>query len=47
MHRHTRQEGSALILLLVIMATLAIVSVSLTMVVVNQMGATAMERSSK
>ena len=41
MQRHTSQRGAALILLFGITAALAILTVSLVMLVVNQQGATA------
>ena len=45
MHQHTSQRGAALILLLGITATLAILSTTLVFVLVNQQRATANERS--
>ena len=47
MHRHTSQRGAALILLLGITATLAILASTLTMVIINQQRATATTRSEK
>ena len=47
MHRHTSQRGAALILLLGITATLAILSSTLVFVIMNQQRATAAVRSSK
>jgi Tfp pilus assembly protein PilX len=47
MHRHTSQRGAALILLLGITATLAILSATLVFVIQNQQRATANERSGK
>ena len=47
MHRHQSQRGAALILLLGIIATLAILSATLVFVIVNQQRATANVRSKK
>ena len=47
MKRHRGQRGAALILLLGIMAALAVFAASLVMVLANQQGATAAERSRK
>jgi hypothetical protein len=47
MQRHSGERGYALILLLGIIATLLILSVSLVMVLGNEQGSTAMERSTK
>ncbi len=47
MHRHTSQRGAALILLLGITATLAILASTLVFVLMNQQRATASDRSSK
>jgi len=47
MKSHGGQRGAALILLLGIMAALAVFAASLVMVLANQQGATAAERSRK
>lgn len=47
MHRHTSQRGAALILLLGITATLAVLASTLAFVLMNQQRATASDRSSK
>jgi Tfp pilus assembly protein PilX len=47
MQRYTTQRGAALILLLGITAALAILTMALVMLTVNQQGATARERASK
>jgi hypothetical protein len=47
MQRHARERGAALILLLGIIATLAILAATLVMVLANQQAATAAERSRK